>query len=475
MRRDVWMNYAFKWRIYPTNAQIKDFEEKCNIGRMIWNTYLTAILGMYDLYIASGGKHKDFKNLYRPTMDGIIREKRTKTGEWKWMLSMTKKEICGVLDDCDTAVKRFVQGISGRPRFKTKDTNPVNSIRLRNDSFNFNDTHVYVSKKIRYRVRFSEDYDYQSYIPTDLAKRAGLRMTRENDRFYIVGYYKRPSLNIYPSYQYKPHGNGTLGVRITMGITNMLNLQISDGTVYPIQRPEDMPRFDKYSKRVNRISYLKATIKEKHLRRFNELKKQNPAAFGTDWNQHYKRLWAMAYKTCTIQKLSKSLDREYYRQKCFIREYARLFIADLIKKLKPAWVVLGPFELSEMLNNESIFPHFKQKIILSNYSEFRNELIQKANYYGLKIFGPKPKGKLTQAKLANVCPACGEISKDSHVAKKNFVCKNKLCVEYNREHPTEENIVENFAKYGVDHFELLTPHLSSESEYATRYSKYGKV
>ena len=359
---------TYKVKLKPNNKQQTKMFQFCGAKRFAYNW---AIAKEKENYF-NGGKF---------VSDSILRKEFTqlkKTEEYKWLYSISNNVTKQAIKDACVSYKRFFQGYSKAPKFKSKRTDRpsfyVDNIKIKFTNDKVKLENIAISKKKNKAklnwIRLAE----KNKIPTD-CKYINPHVVYEGiDWFICVGIEFDDSKNI-------PINTG---IGIDLGVKDLAIC--SDGNTYKnINKTQKIKKLEKRKRR------LQHSISRKYLN---------------------NKKGICYYKTSNIIKSEKKLLKLNHRLTNIRNNYLHKVTSEIINR-KPKFITIEDLNVSGMMKNK----HLSKAIQQQKLYEFRRQLEYKCKWNNIELrivdrFFPSSK----------LCHNCGQIKKDLKLSDRIYKC-----------------------------------------------------
>lgn len=362
-----------KIRLKPTPEQEELFWKSAGVSRWAYNFFLAENERSYKEHlenddvkpITEGEVRKYINNVLKPT-----------THTWlKDVGSNVMKQ--GVKDAAD-ALKRYLKGVSGKPKFKSKHRNKpsfyVNYESLSKKQGGFH------GEKIGY-VKTCEELPH---IPKGI-KYSNPRISYDGEFWYLsVGYETEP----------KQVELTETSLGIDLGIKDLAIC--SDGKVY------------KNINKTKRVIQLKKKLKREQ-RKFSRMIEGNIKGYKSNRKPVYER---PLHECLNIQKQKQKI-RHLYKQLDNIRtNYLHQTTTEIVK-IKPFQIVMEDLNVKGMMKNR----HLARAVAEQGFYEFVRQIRYKTEMYGIRLvqvgrFYPSSK----------ICSNCGCIKPNLKLSDRTYRC-----------------------------------------------------
>lgn len=363
---------SIKIQLKPNNKQKTKLFECAGVARWAYNWTLARQQENYK----KGGKF---------IKDNELRKELTllkKTDKYKWLNDYSNNITKQAIKDACNAYKRFFEGYSKFPKFKSKKRSKP-SFYVDTCKIQFTGTHVKIEKLTtskksnkqqlnwirlceHYRIPFGENVKY-----------INPRVSFDGINWWISVGIEYPDNNVVPTND---------GIGIDLGVEKLATC--SNGIAYKnINKTYKIKKLDKRKKRLQR-------------------KVSNKYEKGKEGNR-YK-------KTKNIVKLEKQLRKLNQRLTNIRHNYLHQITADIIRR-KPSFITVEDLNVMGMMKNK----HLSKAIQEQCFYEFYRQLKYKSEWNNIKFIVADryfPSSKK--------CSCCGTYKKDLKLSDREYVCEN---------------------------------------------------
>ena len=354
-----------KVRLYPSEIQEKKLWQSVGTARFIYNWTLSK-------------QEENYKNGGKFISDGVLRKELTqlKKSELSWLNEVSNNVSKQAVKDACNAYKRFFNGLSDKPRFKSR--------RKSKKSF-YND-----NIKLKVKENRLVNIEKVGWIKTNEQLPIGVkysnpRISHDNKYWYI-------SVGIEKEQIKEDLTDVSLG--IDLGLKDLAIC--SDGTVF---------------KNINKSNVVRKI--EKRLKRLKRLQRQVSRKY--EQNKKGKEY----VKTKNIIKLEKQIQQVHRRLANIRNNYLHKTTTSIVKT-KPYRVVIEDLNVKGMMKNK----HLSDAIRKQGFYEFKRQLEYKCKFRGIKLvvadrFYPSSK----------TCSQCGKVKKDLKLKDRVYKCSCGLSID----------------------------------------------
>ena len=360
---------AVKIRLKPTKEQEVLFRKSCGVSRWSFNYFLAENMNYYKEtgeYLKETDVRKYINNVLKPT---------THT----WLKEVGSNVMKQAVKDADLAIKRWLKGISGKPKFKCKhrckDSFYVNYESLKRTKNGFKGEKLGNVKTCSPLPKLKKDEHYL------------------NPRISFDGKYWYLSVSYEKEFEQVELTDESLG--IDLGIKDLAI--VSNGKVYKnINKTKKVKRLEKKLKREQRKLSRKI--------------ESNISGYAKNRKPIYKKP-LKDMKNITKQK---KVIQDLYKKLSNIRNnYLHQTTSDIVKT-KPYRIVMEDLNVKGMMKNK----HLAKAIANQCFYEFKRQIQYKAERLGILFIEADrwyPSSK--------TCSHCGKIKKDLKLSDRTFHCE----------------------------------------------------
>ena len=380
---------TLKIKLKPNNKQQTKMFHFCGAKRFAYNWAIAKERENY----SKGGK---FIN------DCELRKEFTKlkkTEEYKWLYTISNDVTKQAIKDACMSYKRFFNGNSKAPKFKSKKTDRP-SFYVDNVKIKFTDTHVKLENIATSKKRSKAKLNW-----IRLAEKRRIPTTCK----YINPHVVYDGINWFICVGIEIEDNKELpinnGIGIDLGIKD-LAICSNEYTYKNINKTKEVKRLKKRKRRLQRKVSRKYELNKK----------------GVSYN-----------KTSNIIKLENQLLKLNHRLTNIRHNYLHQVTTEIINR-KPMFIALEDLNVKGMMKNR----HLAKAIQEQCFYEFRRIITYKAEWNNIKVivvprFYPSSK----------TCSECGAINKGLKLSDREWVCQECGVI-----HDRDYNASVNLMKYG---------------------------
>lgn len=358
---------AYKTEINPTNEQKRKISQTIGVCRYIYNFYIAHNKEIYkkEKRFVSGMAFSKWLN----------NEYLINNTELAWVKSVSSKAIKQSIMNGERAFKRFFQGKSNFPRFKTKKKQTVKAYFPKNNKTDWTIERHRVKIPTLGFVRLKE----KGYIPVNSIVSSGTVSMRAG-RYFV-------SVLVDVDEIYQKNTTKTKGIGVDLGIKKLAI--ISDERSYKnINKSHKVKKIEKKLKREQIRLSKKYEYKKK--------RGDNPAICSANIVKQVKKVQAIHYTLTNIRK-----------------DYTNKVVSEVVKN-KPSSVTIEDLSISDMMKNK----HLSKAIAQQNLYYFRTKLECKCREHGIELrivdrYYPS----------SRICSCCGSIKKDLKLSDRTYICE----------------------------------------------------
>ena len=359
---------TYKVKLKPNNKQQTKMFQFCGAKRFAYNWAIAKEKENY----ANGGKF---------VSDSILRKEFTqlkKTEEYKWLYSISNNVTKQAIKDACVSYKRFFQGYSKAPKFKSKRTDRpsfyVDNIKIKFTNDKVKLENIAISKKKNKAklnwIRLAE----KNKIPINCKYINPHVVCNGIDWFICVGIEMEDN-KVLPAND---------GIGIDLGVKDLAIC--SDGNTYKnINKTQKIKKLEKRKRRLQR------SISRKYLN---------------------SKEGGRYYKTSNIIKSEKKLLKLNHRLTNIRNNYLHKVTSEIINR-KPKFITIEDLNVSGMMKNK----HLSKAIQQQKLYEFRRQLEYKCKWNNIELrivdrYYPSSK----------LCHNCRQIKKDLKLSDRIYKC-----------------------------------------------------
>ncbi|MGB5824488.1 MAG: transposase [Proteocatella sp.] len=370
-----------KIKLKPTKEQEVLFWKSAGVARWAYNYFLSESENHYNEFLKGNRNTKTIKESeVRKHINNVLK-KTTHT----WLSEVGSNVMKQAVKDADTARKRWFDGISGKPEFKSKHRSKI-SFYVNYESFS-SVKEGFRGEKIGIVKTFESLPKLQ-----DGKKYSNPRISFDGRSWFVsVGYEK----------EFEPLELTGKILGIDVGIKELA--VCSDGEV---------------KKNINKTHTVKQT--EKKLRREQRKLSRRLEANIKSYDKNRKPIYKMPLKDMkNIQKQNQTI-RNLYKRLNDIRTNHLHQCSNEIVKTKPSRIIMEHLNVKGMMKNR----HLSKAIAGQKLYEFKRQIQYKCEKYGIEFVEADkwfPSSK--------TCSCCGQIKPDLKLKDRLYICECGLKID----------------------------------------------
>lgn len=378
-----------KIRLLPTPEQEILFWKSAGTSRWAYNYFLARNEEQYKTYLANGRKGK------KSISEGVIRKEinnQLKPTTHQWLKEVGSNVMKQAVKEADRAMKKFLSGAAGRPKFKTKRrTTPcfyVNYESLTRKNGGFHGEKIGFVRTAEPLPKIPKGCHYSTpWISFD-------------GKYWYIGFgYEVPDrLNV------ELTGDS---IGIDLGVKELAVCYAfgeRKKTVFKnINKTKEVHRLEKKLRREQRRQSRKFTANIDHY----ETVQRNEKKPGR------RPIWKRPIRECRNIERQRQRIALLHRRLKNIRENHIHQTTAAIVKTKPSRIVMEDLNVKGMMKNR----YLAKEIASEKFYEFRRQMEYKCEPYGIQLvfadrFYPSSK----------TCSHCGHIKKDLKLNNRTYIC-----------------------------------------------------
>lgn len=378
-----------KIRLLPTPEQEILFWKSAGTSRWAYNYFLARNEEQYKTYLANGRKGK------KSISEGVIRKEinnQLKPTTHQWLKEVGSNVMKQAVKEADRAMKKFLSGAAGRPKFKTKRrTTPrfyVNYESLTRKNGGFHGEKIGFVRTAEPLPKIPKGCHYSTpWISFD-------------GKYWYIGFgYEVPDrLNV------ELTGDS---IGIDLGVKELAVCYAfgeRKKTVFKnINKTKEVHRLEKKLRREQRRQSRKFTANIDHY----ETVQRNEKRPGR------RPIWKRPIRECRNLERQRQRIILLHRRLKNIRENHIHQTTAAIVKNKPSRIVMEDLNVKGMMKNR----YLAKEIASEKFYEFRRQMEYKCEPYGIQLvfadsFYPSSK----------TCSHCGHIKKDLKLNNRTYIC-----------------------------------------------------
>ena len=365
---------AIKIRLKPTKEQEILFKKSCGVARWSYNYYLAESEKHYAEYLKG---NRDKKSITEGEVRKYINNELKPTTH-TWLKDVGSNVMKQAVKDADLARKRWLKGISEKPKFKckhrSKDSFYVNYESLKRTKEGFRGEKIGIVKTCTPLPKLKKGEYYS------------------NPRISYDGKYWYLSIGYDREFEKLELTDESLGIDV--GIKNLA--VTSNGKIYRnINKTKEVKRLEKKLKREQRK--LSRKIENNIL----------------GYTKNRKPIYKKPLKQMKNIEKQKKVIKALYKRLVDIRtNHLHQSTSDIVKT-RPYRIVMETLNISGMMKNK----HLSKQIASQGLYEFKRQIKYKSERFGIEFVEADkwyPSSK--------TCSHCGKIKKDLKLKDRIFKC-----------------------------------------------------
>ncbi len=366
------MQRAIKIRLLPTKEQEILFWKSAGTARWAYNYFLDVNEQTYKegRRITEGEVRKYINNVLKKT---------THT----WLKEVGSNVMKQGVKDAALALKRYIKGISGKPKFKSRRKSKisfyVNYERLRRTKNGFHGEKIGFVKTASTLPKIAKDKHY-----------VNPRISYDGKHWYLsVGY----------DVEQKQTELTDESIGIDLGIKELA-----------IVSNQDASR-TKFYKNINKSAKVRRL--EKKLKREQRKASRKLEANTNSHDNNRRPIWKRPLRECrNIQRQNHKIQLLHKRLTDIRTNYLHQTTAEIVKT-KPFQIVMEDLNVKGMMKNK----HLAEVIAKQKFYEFKRQIKYKAEMFGIKVVEVD-----RWYASSKTCSHCGHIKKDLKLSDRIYVC-----------------------------------------------------
>ena len=334
------MQRAIRIRLLPTKEQEILFWKSAGTARWAYNYFLDANEQAYKegRCITEGEVRKYINNVLKKT---------THT----WLKEVGSNVMKQGVKDAALALQRYIKGISGKPRFKSRRKSKisfyVNYESLKRTKNGFHGEKIGVVKTASALPKITRDKHY-----------ANPRISYDGKHWYLsVGYEVEQE-------QVELTGES---IGIDLGIKELAIVSNKDGSR------------TKFYKNINRSAEVRCL--EKKLKREQRKASRKLEANTRSRDKNRRPIWKRPLRECrNLQRQNNKIQLLHKRLTNIRMNYLHQTTAEIVKT-KPSQIVMEDLNVKGMMKNK----HLAEAIAKQKFYEFKRQIKYKAEIYGIRV------------------------------------------------------------------------------------------
>ncbi len=366
------MQRAIKIRLLPTKEQEILFWKSAGTARWAYNYFLDVNEQTYKegRRITEGEVRKYINNVLKKT---------THT----WLKEVGSNVMKQGVKDAALALKRYIKGISGKPKFKSRRKSKisfyVNYERLRRTKNGFHGEKIGFVKTASTLPKIAKDKHY-----------VNPHISYDGKHWYLsVGY----------DVEQKQTELTDESIGIDLGIKELA-----------IVSNQDANR-TKFYKNINKSAKVRRL--EKKLKREQRKASRKLEANTNSHDNNRRPIWKRPLRECrNIQRQNHKIQLLHKRLTDIRTNYLHQTTAEIVKT-KPFQIVMEDLNVKGMMKNK----HLAEAIAKQKFYEFKRQIKYKAEMFGIKVVEVD-----RWYASSKTCSHCGHIKKDLKLSDRIYVC-----------------------------------------------------
>lgn len=369
------MILAMKIKLKPTKEQEVLFWKSAGVARWAYNYFLSESEAHYSEYIKGNRDTKTIKEgEVRKYINNVLK-KTTHT----WLSEVGNNVMKQAVKDADNARKRWFQGVSSKPKFKSRHKSKigfyVNYESLKRTQNGFRGEKIGVVKTFQ---RLPKLEDGQKY--------SNPRISFDGRNWFLsVGYEK----------VFEPVELTGESLGVDVGIKELA--VCSDG---------------EFKKNINKSSEVKRL--EKKLKREQRKASRKLEANTENHDKNRKPIYKKPLKDMkNIQKQNQIIRNLYKRLKDIRTDHLHQCSSEIVKT-KPSRIVMESLNVKGMMKNR----HLSKAIASQKLYEFKRQIQYKCQKYGIEFIEADK-----WFSSSKTCSACGQMKSDLKLKDRVYICQ----------------------------------------------------
>ncbi len=366
------MQRAIKIRLLPTKEQEILFWKSAGTARWAYNYFLDVNEQTYKegRRITEGEVRKYINNVLKKT---------THT----WLKEVGSNVMKQGVKDAALALKRYIKGISGKPKFKSRRKSKisfyVNYESLKRAKNGFHGEKIGFVKTASTLPKIAKDKHY-----------VNPRISYDGKHWYLsVGY----------DVEQKQTELTDESIGIDLGIKELA-----------IVSNQDASR-TKFYKNINKSAKVRRL--EKKLKREQRKASRKLEANTNSHDNNRRPIWKRPLRECrNIQRQNHKIQLLHKRLTDIRTNYLHQTTAEIVKT-KPFQIVMEDLNVKGMMKNK----HLAEAIAKQKFYEFKRQIKYKAEMFGIKVVEVD-----RWYASSKTCSHCGHIKKDLKLSDRIYVC-----------------------------------------------------
>ena len=374
------MQRAVRIRLLPTKEQEDLFWKSAGTARWAYNYFLGANEAAYEAWLENGkaGKRGVSEGEVRKYINNVLK-KTTHT----WLKEVGSNVMKQGVKDANLALQRYIKGISGKPKFKSRHRSKV-SFYVNYESL-VRKPNGFQGEKIGYVRTVSP----LPKMPKD-KKYANPHISFDGKHWYLsVGY----------EVQRKEAELTGESLGIDLGIKSLAIVSNEDATE------------THFYKNINKSAEVRRL--EKKLRREQRKASRKLEANIKSHDKNRRPIWIRPLRECkNLNKQNKKIQLIHKRLTDIRNNHLHQTTSEIVKT-KPSQIVMEDLNIKGMMKNK----HLSEAIAKQKFYEFKRQIQYKSEMYGIKIIEAE-----RFYASSKTCSYCGYIKKDLKLSDRTYIC-----------------------------------------------------
>lgn len=374
------MQRAVRIRLLPTKEQEDLFWKSAGTARWAYNYFLGANEAAYEAWLENGkaGKRGVSEGEVRKYINNVLK-KTTHT----WLKEVGSNVMKQGVKDANLALQRYIKGISGKPKFKSRHRSKV-SFYVNYESL-VRKPNGFQGEKIGYVKTVSP----LPKMPKD-KKYANPHISFDGKHWYLsVGY----------EVQRKEAELTGESLGIDLGIKSLAIVSNEDATE------------THFYKNINKSAEVRRL--EKKLRREQRKASRKLEANIKIHDKNRRPIWIRPLRECkNLNKQNKKIQLIHKRLTDIRNNHLHQTTSEIVKT-KPSQIVMEDLNIKGMMKNK----HLSEAIAKQKFYEFKRQIQYKSEMYGIKIIEAE-----RFYASSKTCSCCGYIKKDLKLSDRTYIC-----------------------------------------------------
>lgn len=366
------MQRAIKIRLLPTKEQENLFWRSAGTARWAYNYFLDANEQAYKegRRITEGEVRKYINNVLKKTTH-------------IWLKEVGSNVMKQGVKDAALALKRYIKGISGKPKFKSRRKSKIS---------------FYVNYESLKRAKNGFHGEKIGFVKT-----ASTLPKTAKDKHYVNPHISYDGKHWYLSVGYDVEQKQTELTDESIGI----DLGVKELAIVSNQ---DASR-TKFYKNINKSAKVRRL--EKKLKREQRKASRKLEANTNSHDNNRRPIWKRPLRECrNIQRQNNKIQLLHKRLTDIRTNYLHQTTAEIVKT-KPSQIVMEDLNVKGMMKNK----HLAEAIAKQKFYEFKRQIKYKAEMFGIKVVEVD-----RWYASSKTCSHCGHIKKDLKLSDRIYVC-----------------------------------------------------